>query len=165
MVKRRYAVRSIMNGLYLLGAYIFLKWFYSGNPLCGEIGRPSLSLSVVRLTLLIALLDVVASQVALLLLGRRCRAPMGRDWVCALAAAGLVGTVLILSPEWIYKGSGVFRLEGTVADVSCLFEEGYGMVFPFTVAPLFAALTLAREFLSGWLIRSQFSEQVPPTIR
>jgi hypothetical protein len=33
--------------------------------------------------------------------------------------------------------------------VSCFFSEGYGMAFPFMVAPALAFATLARE----WIIR------------
>jgi hypothetical protein len=65
--------------------------------------------------------------------------------------APLVSTVLALAglasiPFWIYD-SGTFMFEGTWADVSCFFTEGYGMMFPFVVAPALAVATLAGELV------------------
>jgi hypothetical protein len=48
---------------------------------------------------------------------------------------------------WIYRGYGAFVFENTWADVSCFFTEGFGMVFPFLVAPMLTGLTLLQEWL------------------
>src|SRR6266851_7445964 len=55
----------------------------------------------------------------------------------------LVGFASI--PFWIYD-SGRFMFEGTWADVSCFFTEGFGMMFPFFVAPVLALAALVGEF-------------------
>ena len=62
-----------------------------------------------------------------------------------------VSTVLVLVafasiPFWIYD-SGRFMFEGTWADVSCFFTEGFGMMFPVMVAPALALATLAGELV------------------
>lgn len=47
---------------------------------------------------------------------------------------------------WIYDG-GRFVFEGTWADVSCFFTEGYGMMFPLVVAPALAVVTMVGELV------------------
>lgn len=154
VVKRQHASRLILTLLYLLCAFIFLNWFYSGNPLSGEGNRPRLFRSVLRLTLFISLLDFLASYPASLI--ESCiKTSLNPYWVRAIVAGMFVGAVLVSLPGWIFKGYGAYRFQGTAADVCCLFEEGYGMVFPFTVAPMFALLTFARELLLGRLIKKQ----------
>jgi hypothetical protein len=68
-------------------------------------------------------------------------------WLAAPITALIVGFGVGYLPFWIYKGYGHFRFEGTWADVSCFFTEGYGMAFPFVVAPLLAIVSLVREFV------------------
>jgi hypothetical protein len=71
----------------------------------------------------------------------------------------LVGLASI--PFWIYD-RGSFMFEGTWADVSCFFTEGYGMMFPFFVAPALAVATLLGELVilkasgkqQGWAPRN-----------
>ena len=52
-------------------------------------------------------------------------------------------------PFWIYPGArpATFLFQGTWADVSCFFAEGYGMMFPLFVAPVVAIAILAGEFV------------------
>jgi hypothetical protein len=50
-------------------------------------------------------------------------------------------------PFWLFEGYGHWRFENTGANVSCFFMEGYGMAFPFVVAPLLAMATLVCEVL------------------
>ena len=54
-------------------------------------------------------------------------------------AVALLGFISI--PYWIYMGYGHFRFENTVADVSCIFQDGFDIVFPIIIAPPLAALT------------------------
>lgn len=65
--------------------------------------------------------------------------------------APMVSTVLALAgfasiPFWIYE-RGRFMFEGTWADVSSFFTEGFGMMFPLVVTPALALATLAGEFV------------------
>jgi hypothetical protein len=55
--------------------------------------------------------------------------------------------VLLFTPAWIYTGHGHFHLEGTWVDVSCLFNEGYGMAFPMVVAPVLALASGTKELV------------------
>ena len=52
-----------------------------------------------------------------------------------LARAVITGVGVASLPFWIYRGSGVFLFQGTWADVSCVFTEGFGLAFPIVVAP------------------------------
>lgn len=69
-----------------------------------------------------------------------------------------VGLVVARLPFLIYRGYGHFRFEGTWADVSCFFTEGYGLMFPIVVAPLLALATFAQKlaFLKFTKIKPAF---------
>jgi hypothetical protein len=58
-------------------------------------------------------------------------------------------------PFWNYD------FEGTWADVSCFFTEGYGMAFPFFVAPLLALVTLVGELVILRMRDSRKGEPLP----
>jgi len=102
-------------------------------------------MTTARLALACTAWDLVASGCALLAASVLKRVSV---WNVILAAF-VAGLGFASIPFWIYRGYGVFLFENTWADVSCFFTEGYGMMFPFTVAPALALATLGRE----WLIR------------
>ena len=64
-----------------------------------------------------------------------------------ILTAAITGIGIASIPFWIYRGYGVFRFEGTWADVHCAFAEGFGVAFPFVVAPALAFVSL----VIGWL--------------
>jgi hypothetical protein len=68
---------------------------------------------------------------------------------------------LIFLPPLLYKGYGIFLFEGTWADVSCLFREGYGMVFPIVAAPVFAAMSFLREIIASRPLRRTHTPVLP----
>ncbi len=59
-----------------------------------------------------------------------------------MLAGTITGAGLASIPFWIYSGYGHFVLEGTWVDISCFFREGYGIAFPFVIAPALGLLTL-----------------------
>jgi len=146
----RYFLRLLLSCIYAFVAFAILRWFYAGDSFCTRPG--GINLSAFKLAFSITILDRLASWLGMLL-GHGSKVFDRPVWIRALSAAVIVGTILFFSPNWIYQAYRVFRFYGTPADVTCLFEEGYGMVFPVTVAPLFALLTFARELLQDWLSR------------
>lgn len=70
-----------------------------------------------------------------------------------LLAGAITSTGMAAATFWIYRGYGHFLLEGTSADISCFFIEGYGLAFPFVVAPAVGLLTLIHSIF--WMRTSR----------
>jgi hypothetical protein len=103
--------------------------FGKGNR---KITCDALALAVTAWDFISSLLGAVASS-------------FGWIWV-APALSTIVVFAGLASLAWLaHIGYGSFRFENTWADISCFVTEGYGMMFPISVAPLFAAITLIRE--------------------
>lgn len=128
--------RIVAAAVFGLLLYLGLCWLYSKDTFCNNrVGRPVFALAVT-----IMLFDLVVSLLATL---GYCGGESIRveRWLLALISAILMVAFAGFLPGLLYKGYGHFILEGTIADTSCLFREGYGMVFPVIVAPPIAALT------------------------
>jgi len=69
-----------------------------------------------------------------------------RRWLWPPVSASIALLGFASTPFWIYQGFGTFLFEGTWADVSCFFTEGYGFMFPFVVAPALALATYLVEW-------------------
>lgn len=118
-----------------------LFYYTYGSVFCSRPGGPSHAAQTLRLTMACTVwygLVSICGAIVAKKTGLRGIAPV-------------VGTVLALMgfvsiPFWIYD-SGRFIFEGTWADVSCFFTEGYGMMFPIVVAPLLALAALLGELV------------------
>jgi hypothetical protein len=150
MVKRRRLIRLAFHAAYVLVAWAFLEWYYSGDSLCGEPIQLSVFSSVLRLLILVTVLDVGVGQLARWIRKRQGDVPGGNVAIAGLSAL-VIAFFLFFLPEWVFKGYGHFRFEGTAAELSCLLTEGYGMAFPFIVAPALSFLTFTRELLVSGL--------------
>ncbi len=154
MLNRSFGLRLAFVPAYALAAWGFLYCYYSGDSLCGYAGAPSVPLATMRFTLLATALDTVASLVAGLF-GREKKIPFRPIWKKKPFLEALaVGVTLYLAQNFLFDAVvDSHRLEGTVADVSCLLTEGYGMFYPVVIVPAFALLTFVRENLFDWLSR------------
>src|SRR5579859_575698 len=146
MSQKKPVIRSISIGAYLVLAFAVLFWLAGNSYFCARS-----PLSTFRLSLACCVWDLFAcaagSWVAQKVTHLRTVAP--------LIACLITGTGLASIPFWLYRGYGHWLLEGTPTGVSCVFAEGYGMVFPFVVAPALGLPTLMHSIL--WLRTSKGS--------
>ena len=145
MFNRPQKIRSASICAYFGLCFAILNLFAGSSYFCA---RGPLRFTF-RLALACTIWDLFACVVGLWvgqkMLNSRAAVPMLAG---AITAAGIASI-----PFWIYRGYGHFHFEGTLADVSCYFAEGYGMAFPFVVAPILGLLTLLHGIL--WLRASK----------
>lgn len=142
---RTQRTRIALAGLYFIVAYGILSFYTYNSYFCSaaRTGR-SHALTTARLALACTAWDAFASACgAMALVVTSARRPSIAPLLSTLVAGVGFGSITF----WIYQGYGRFLFENTWADVSCFFTEGYGMAFPFVVAPALSAATLAREWL------------------
>jgi len=114
-------------------------WFTAGG-FCGH-GRFAV---VAKLALAFTAWDLCSSNGAKIAV----RLADGTPRLTPLLTAFLTGVGIASVPIWIYRGYGVFRFEGTRAEVRCIFTEGFGMAFPFVVAPALAVVSLVLAWFA-----------------
>ena len=141
MTAREKKARTAVTIGYFIICFAGLFYYTSGDYFCSRPGESGHAAQTLNLTIACTLWEAFVSMCG---------------WSIAKRAgmrslAALVSTVLALAgfvsiPFWTYD-RGRFMLEGTWADVSCFFTEGYGMTFPLLVAPALALATLAAELL------------------
>ena len=147
-------VRLLLEMVYLLVGFGFLRYFYAGESLCNS--SLSIMRSVLLMTAIIGCLDTVASGLA---------------WAVSLAAKErnlrflpivlATGFVVLTLCSYLYlmsDGDGVLRLD----PLFCYEEEAYEIGLLFLVAPFFVLLTLAREF--AVLRLANTSQQADPPV-
>lgn len=130
-------------GTYTPCAYLILWWYTMGDIFC----RSHFAITA-RLTFAFTVWYLIIKALGELLKN----IGLPRVPLAALKAA-VVAVGIASIPFWLYRGYGYFLLENTSADVNCAFREGYGMVFPFVVAPLFFVLCLICEALAVQLTK------------
>lgn len=139
-------VRTLLVIVYGVIAFAALTAFYRHSYFCNRTGKFGFIAPVVTLSVAITLLDLIASLCARGL--DRLWVPKGpKIYIAPVACSVIVACGLFYLPSWIYRGYGHFRFENTVLHISCLFTEGYGIVFLYIFAPLFAILSLVRELI------------------
>jgi hypothetical protein len=152
MLNRSFGLRLAFVPAYALVAWGLLYCYYAGDSLCGYAGAPSVRLATMRFALLATALDTIVSLVAGLF-RREKRTPSRLKWRSLLEALA-VGLILYCAQNFLFDAVvDSQRLDGTLADVSCLLTEGYGMLYPFVVVPAVALLTFVRENLFDWVSR------------
>jgi membrane protease YdiL (CAAX protease family) len=153
MFKRRHTLRLALTLAYALVAFIYLNLLYAGDTFCGDAHRPSILLATLRFTILATTLDFLASLLGGLV-SRKNKASGGLKWAGTALTTLAVGMTLYYARDLLFEGYGIFRFEGTIADVSCLITEGYGLVYPLTIVSAFVILTFVREILFRSLCRT-----------
>jgi len=142
-------VRLGLAVLYFIACFGILFFYTSGSSFCSRPNGPSRAMATLRLAFACTAWDAFAS-VCGVLSAAAIKKSTGRSTISRLVSTLIAGLGFASIPFWIYQGYGTFLFEGTWADVSCFFTEGYGMMFPFLVAPILAAATLLREwFIAG----------------
>jgi hypothetical protein len=141
MTAREKRVRLAVTTGYFAISFAVLFYYTYGSFFCSRPGESGHVAQTLHLTIAVTLWEALVSVFGAFA-AKKCGV-RGLGLVLSTALA-LVGFASI--PFWIYD-SGRFMFEGTWADVSCFFTEGYGMMFPIFVAPGLAAATLAGEFV------------------
>ena len=140
--------RSVVAIGYFVTCFALLFYYTNGSPFCSRPGESGHLAQTLRLAIVCTVWEVLVSTCGALLAKQfdvRGVAPV------VATALALIGFASI--PFWIYD-TGRFMSEGTWADVSCFFTEGYSMMFPLVVAPILAIATLAGELIILRLNRS-----------
>ena len=141
MNTREKRVRAVVTIGYFVTCFAVLYYYTSGSLFCSRPGESGHTAQTLHLTVACTLWEVLVSICGALVAKQfdvRGVAPV------VSAVLALIGFASI--PFWIY-GTGRFVFEGTTADVSCFFTEGYGSMFPLVVAPALALATLAGELI------------------
>jgi hypothetical protein len=141
MTVREMKIRAAVTFGYFIICFTGLFYYTFEDTFCSRPREAGHAAQTLNLTIACTLWEAFVSMCGWLI--------ANRTGIRGLAA--LVSTVLALAgfvsvPFWIYD-SGRFLLQGTSADVSCFFTEGYGMAFPLFVAPALALATLAGELV------------------
>lgn len=134
--------------------FAVLFYYTYGSFFCARPGEPGHTAQTLHLSAACTLWAVLASI---------CGAFVAKRFGIR-GLAPLVSTVLALGglasiPFWIYD-RGRFMFEGTWADVSCFFTEGFGMMFPIIIAPALALTTLVGELV---ILKATRIRDVAPT--
>ena len=141
MTARQKKVRATVTCSYFIVCFTGLFYYTYGSYFCSPPRGTGHTAETLRLT-------VVCTGWALL--ASTCGTYVARiSKVRGLAP--IVSTLLALAgfialPFIIYD-AGRFLTERTWADVTCFFNEGYGVMFPFTVAPALALASLVGELV------------------
>jgi len=137
-------IRIELGGAYFIVACGILSLYTYGSYFCSAARTgQSHVLVTARLAIACTAWDAFASACGGLVIA--VTNPRWRSLALLLATA-VAGVGFGSMSFWIYK-NGRFLFEGTWADVSCFFTEGYGVAFPFVAAPALSAATLVREWL------------------
>jgi hypothetical protein len=147
MSLREKRVRLLSSCLYFVFAYGVLFWYTRGDSFCERPGTGSgHAIASAKLAVMCTAWDLFASVCGLLAAAiANKRTPRLEIGIVVSALVAGIGFCSI--PFWIYRGHGRFLFENTWADVSCVFAEGFGLLFPFVIAPVLAAGTVVREWL------------------
>jgi hypothetical protein len=133
-------VRLLSGVLYFAVAYAIL-YSYADNYFCSPARGQPRAVVAAKLALACTVWDALAGAISVFL-------NQQPRWLRACVSALIAGLGFASIPFWIYRGYGHFMFEHTWADVSCVFAEGYGMVFPLTAAPVLAVVSVTREWLT-----------------
>lgn len=138
-------IRSASTGVYFALSFAVLYWFADERYFCAL----SPLRSTFRLSLACTILDLLACIAGLWLAQKI----MSLRTAAPLLAGAITGAALASIPFWIHRCYGRFSFVGTPADISCFFAEGYGIAFPFVIAPALGFLTLIHGIV--WLRASK----------
>lgn len=140
MTVKEKEVRAAVTASWFTISFVVLFYYTYGSFFCSRPGESGHVAQTLHLAVACTLWEAVVSFCGALV-AKKC----GVWWLAPVFSTVLALLGFASIPFWIYD-SGRFMFEGTWADVSCFFTEGYGMVFPIFVAPILAAATLAGEF-------------------
>jgi hypothetical protein len=134
-------VRAIVTGAYFIVCFAGLFYYTYGSFFCSPPRGAGHTAETLRLAVVCTVWEVLASicgAFAAKTSGVRGLAP---------AVSTFLALVGFVSLPFVIYDHGRFLSEGTWADVTCFFNEGFGVMFPFVVAPALAVATLVGEFV------------------
>jgi hypothetical protein len=139
------SVRALTTIMYFSFAYGTLFFYASDNIFCApsRTGQTRAAVTA-KLAFALTVWDIVAVLCGALTLRVLRKQSL---WPGVIVGTLVAGFGFASIPFWIYRGYGRFLLENTWADLSCFFTEGYGLMFPFVVAPVLALATLIQEWI------------------
>lgn len=147
-------IRIGLEAAYFIVACGILSLFTYGSYFCSAARTgQSHVLVTARLAIACTVWDAFAGAC-----GAMVMAVTNPPWrgLALLVATVVAGVGFGSISSWIYN-NGRFLFEGTWADVSCFFTEGYGLMFLIVVAPTLSAATLMRE----WLVIKMQTPKLP----
>ena len=143
MTTREKRVCIAVTAAYFIVCFGGLFYYTYDSYFCSRPGGPTHLAQTFRLTIACTVWGFFAG-----VCGKFAAKKTAKRWLAAAVAAllALIGFASI--PFWLYRGFPEgFLLEGTWADVSCFFAEGYGFMFPIFVAPALALATFLGELI------------------
>lgn len=118
--RRKQLIRSFSVGGYFVLSFAVLYWFAEGAISAPEVLSLVLSDSPSHVR------SGICSR------ARQVHGLRRRRWglrtASPLIAGAITGAGLASIPFWLYRGYGHWFLQGTSADISCFFAEGYGIL-------------------------------------
>lgn len=133
---------ALYTSLYFVAGMLVLCMVGRGDYFCIHLNKYGYLLPAIVLAGAVTVWDFIASCVGSL------AAKFGKRGVANAVIAALVLVAVMNLPSLVFEYRDTDTLfANTWADVSCLMSEGYGMMFPYVVAPLFTALTLVKALM------------------
>lgn len=151
-------LRIFLELAYGLLTFAVFAIFYRQDFFCNRTSSLGYVAPVLTLTIGVTLLDFIATMCGRVL-AHYLAASIPKTLIASVVCSAIVGIVLFYLPFWVNQGYGHFRFE-SIANVGCLFTEGYGMMFLYLAPPFFALLSLIRELILGRMLRSRPSTQI-----
>jgi hypothetical protein len=148
-------VRATVTGAYFIVCFAGLFYYTYGSFFCSPPRGAGHAVETLRLAVVCTVWEVLAS-----ICGAFAAKTSRVRWV-APAVSTFLAVVGFVSLPFVIYDHGRFLSEGTWADVTCFFNEGYGIMFPLAVAPALAVATLVSEFVV--LKASGHTKPSPPT--
>jgi len=142
MRKSPVLIRAALSCAYGVIVFAFLSYWHSGNTFCDGANPAGIRLHVLRLGIAIVALDLAAGLCGSTM-DSLVKSDRGKFCFSPLVAAVIVGVAAWALPDFVNSDPGFFV--NTPWDVTCLFYEGYGIVFIALCVPLLAGLTFVRE--------------------
>ena len=151
MNSRDLRVRVLIEAIFFLVVFAAFLGEAFGNYFCTESAKVVAARQSMNLALIVTMWDLIAMASGLLVAHwvRDVISPTASClWIAGgVAAIGYFAAIFLLAPG---AQVGPFR---NALDCSCFFTEGYGMMFPFTWAPLLVIATTSRELLTRFVLK------------
>jgi hypothetical protein len=150
MIPREFRIRVLVEVGFFLCLFAAFLCEGLGNDFCVAPGREVAVRQSFNLAVTLSAWDSIAAGLSLFAARALCRSisvTASCLLVGAVAALGCFAAITFLPPG---EQIGPFR---SALDSSCFFTEGYGMMFPFTWAPLLVIVMTFRELLTQRILR------------
>jgi hypothetical protein len=143
MRKSEKRARIAVTAVYFIVCFGGLFYYTYGSSFCSRPGGPAHLVQTFRLTIACTTWGFIAG-----VCGKLPAKKTANRWLAPSVSALLAFLGFASIPFWIYRGFPQgFLFDGTWADVSCFFTEGYGFMFPILISPALALATFLGELI------------------